>query len=116
MIADLIRETPVDILKAVVEICDGHTIFKPEAFLKKGWNKEIVDHFTANYGSNGECSKEIIYNKEGEALLYCRGVYGLFVLYGIAKALGVKYMQCFGRGSQARMIKEALNQYWEGKA
>lgn len=110
----LLGQTSSEIILKAAALCDGHTIFKPEAFTDLGLPVEIVNHLTANYTSSDGDPKYTIYVK-GIAVKQLKGVYGLDVLRFIASALNVEYEGKFGRGSQAHAIQQALYAHFRPK-
>ena len=94
---------PVKVILAVADICDGHTITKPEAFLKLGLHKDMVKAHTAVIKSDFSDYKATIFdNKTGKPVASMEGVYGLDMLSDIVHQLKLNYHDFFGRGSQAR--------------
>ncbi len=104
-----VRSLPGETILAAANRCDGHTIFKPEAFLDAGLPKDVVEHLTRTHGSDGS-PKGTIFVK-GEPVKELAGVYGLDMLRFLADALGVKYTPAMGRGFEAQNICAALKQY-----
>jgi hypothetical protein len=98
------------ILRAA-SICDGHTIFKPEAFTEAGLPAEVVTHMTTTYRSDGTPKGTI--SVHGKPVKELSGVYGLDLLRFLADALGVKYARAMGRGSEAGNIQVALHQHFK---
>lgn len=91
-----------------VIIGDGHTIFGPEFY--KGFD---VSHLVRNHAS-GDTPKSTIFDTQtGEPMKELMGVYNLQFLYWLASEAGVSYREAFGRGTQARNIVEALED-WAG--
>jgi hypothetical protein len=109
-LVDLARALPGDTVLAAASRCDGHTIFKPEAFLADGLPKEIVDHVTRSHGSDGSPKGTIFV--EGQPVHELTGVYGLDLLKFLAGALAAPYERKIGRGSQAQAIQSALRQHF----
>lgn len=109
---DQVRSLPAEIVLAAADRCDGHTIFKPRAFLDAGLPREIVDHLTCTHGSDGS-PKGTIY-VHGQAVERLSGIYGLELLRFLASALGVEYAPKLGRGSEAREIQAALHRHFQG--
>ena len=105
-----VRSLPGETILAAASRCDGHTIFKPEAFLDAGLPKEVVDHLTHTHGSDGS-PKGTIFVK-GEPVKELAGVYGLDMLRFLADALGVEYRRAMGRGFEAQNIHAALRQHF----
>ena len=104
-IKDLTKE---QILAAVNVIDgDGHTIFKPEAFVKAGWPQELVDRYTETIKSNFNDFKSII-TVNDKPVKQLKGVYGLALLHYINNSLGLKGTTKLGRGFQARELTENI--------
>lgn len=106
----LIRQTPPDVILKAAELCDGHSIYKPEAFTDAGLPADVVEYATTTYRSDGTPKGTIFRN--GEPVAELRGVYGLNLLTLIADTLGVEYRRCMGRGFQAQAIRSALHQHF----
>ena len=101
-----VRALPGETILAAAYRCDGHTIFKPEAFLDAGLPKTVVDYVTHNHASDGS-PKGTIFVK-GQPVDDLSGVYGLDLLRFLADALGVEYRRAMGRGFEAQNIQSAL--------
>lgn len=102
------------VILAVADICDGHTIMKPVAFLELGLHKDMVKAHTHVIKSDFSDHKSTIFdNKTGKPVASMEGVYGLDVLADIVYQLKLNYHEFFGRGSQARewqrVIEERFN-------
>jgi hypothetical protein len=106
---ELVRQCQPEVILRAASQCDGHTIFKPEAFTDAGLPPEITQLFTRNYKSDGS-PKGTIFAK-GQPVKELAGVYGLDLLRFIASALGVEYRQAMGRGFEAQNIQLALRQH-----
>lgn len=91
---------------------DGHTIFRPDFYephfsLDELRQAGLVERYESDFSSG----KTTIYDNDGNPMDYVYGVYNLTFLYWLAKKLGVTgYRECFGRGSQARAIVEAIQE------
>lgn len=109
------NEVPKDVVLAAINMCDGHTIFKPEGFTKLGVPQEIVDANTRCYDSDGSDKGSITDLKTGLKVDHMTGVYGLSMLFNIANTLKIPYESKMGRGFQARAIQEAVRKHFEGK-
>ena len=83
--------------------------FKPQVFLDVGLPREIVDHLTRTYESDGSPKGTIFVN--GKPVKKLTGVYGLSLLRFLAGALGIEYADSMGRGSEARNIQAALKSH-----
>ena len=105
---------PAKVILAVADICDGHTIMKPAAFLKLGLHKDMVKaHTNVTHSDFSDYKATIFDNKTGKPVKSMEGVYGLDVLSDIAHQLKLNYHDFLGRGSQARewqrVIEERFN-------
>jgi len=107
----VVRALPRETVLATANRCDGHTIFKPQAFLDAGLPSEIVDHFTRRHNSDG-LPKTTIY-VAGQPVEELTGVYGLHLLRFLANALGVEYASALGRGTEARHIQAVLQRHFD---
>ena len=90
---------------------DGHTIFDPVFYAPYFSEDELrqaglIEEYHSDYSSG----KSTIFDPDtGEAVESVKGVYNLTFLYWLASQNNVvDYRECFGRGSQARAIVEAL--------
>ena len=112
-IADRLREELTenkDALMKCVEMCDGHTIFKPSEFTDMGLPVNLISYFVATHKPGGS-PKGSIFTDEG-VVDAINGVYGLDFLYKVARIFDVKYTSCLGRGFQARAIQSELREYF----
>lgn len=106
-------DVPVDVVKAVMELCDGHGIFDPKALIDAGVPQELADKFTNTYTSDFSSPKYVIYdNQTGAPVEAMQGVYGLEVLEGMIRDFGLTAPEKFGRGFQAQVWKEALQAHF----
>lgn len=109
-LVEQVRALPRETILAAANRCDGHTIFKPQAFLDAGLLQAIVDYVTQTYRSDGSPKGTIFV--DGRAVEELAGIYGLDLLRFLAAALGVEYAGAIGRGFQARHIQEALKRHF----
>jgi hypothetical protein len=93
---------PAKVILAVADICDGHTIMKPAAFLELGLHKNMVKAHTHVIKSDFSDHKSTIFGPDGKPVASMEGVYGLDVLSDIVHQLKLNYHDFFGRGTQAR--------------
>lgn len=108
-----ITERTKDALADGKIIGDGHTIFSPEFYapyfsedeLRKG---DLIQTLESDFSSG----KSTIFDPNtGEPVESVEGVYNLSFLYWLANELGVSgYRECFGRGSQAQVIVQAITE------
>lgn len=106
-------EIPASVVLAAADICDGHTIFKPEAFLEVGVPQELVDRCTSVYESNPSDYKQSIFGPDGKLVNQMAGIYGLDALASMIRDFGLETEQKLGRGFQARVWQEALHKHLE---
>lgn len=115
------RQTPnshvviptVSDVRAVLEISanDGHTIFKPSAFLEAGVNPAFVERYSQKYESDTSDYKSTIFGEDGRPIVEVVGVYGLSILGGFVHNLGLTYESKMGRGFQAQSYTRALKDW-----
>ena len=113
-LAELIRQLPSQTLLNVARLCDGHTILSPERLIDAGLPNEIVAAVTTTYRSDTASPKTTIF-VDGQPVEQVRGIYGLDLLQRLAGSLGVTYRACYGRGSQAAAIREAIYEHYEAQ-
>jgi len=103
-------------IKAAIDIIDGdgHTIFKPEAFIDAGVPKNIVDRCTDIHESDLNEHKATIF-VDGKPTNAIRGVYGLAMLSTMIHDLNITAPDYLGRGFQARAWTAAINKYIDEK-
>jgi hypothetical protein len=90
---------------------DGHTLWGADADFFKGVPKEIMDSVTHTHKSDGTGKGSIFVN--GEVVEELHGVYGLDILWRLAKETGSDTTHAggmFGRGSQARALTQAIRE------
>lgn len=102
------KELSSKTLVEVANLCDGHTIFRPDAFTSIGVPKELIDSYTKKYESNKESYKETIFDDQGNALEDVEGVYGLNVIEAINRDLGLPGSDKLGRGFRAQQCREQI--------
>jgi hypothetical protein len=110
--APVIIPTERDV-RGVLEISanDGHTIFKPSAFLEAGVNPALVERYTRKYESDTSHPKSTIYGDYGWPIEEAVGVYGLSILSGLVSNLGLTCESYMGRGFQAQAYTKALKEW-----
>jgi hypothetical protein len=96
----------------VADLCDGHTIYKPEAFTNVGAPPAIVAQHVQCYESNPSDAKETIFDADGRALNQVLGVYGLPLIETICDDLGIEYADKMGRGFQAAACRDAIHAHF----
>lgn len=111
---ELIRETDPKIILDCVSICDGWTIFKPEAFTDKGLDPRIVEAITTIHRSDGTW-KGSIWGKNGEMIPSLKGVNGLGLLSLITDALKLNPEMKLGRGFQASAYMRVIKEHFKNK-
>jgi hypothetical protein len=94
-------------------IGDGHTIFTPAFYSPYFSEYELVEAgLMTTLNSDYSSGKTTIFDPHtGDPVESVTGIYNLSFLYWLAGQLGVSdYRECFGRGSQARAIVDAIRQ------
>jgi hypothetical protein len=112
-----LKWTEIDpqIVLAAADICDGHTIFKPEAFTEVGVPQELVDRCTNVYESDFSNPKYTISGPDGQPVNQMKGIYGLDALESMIRDFELPHDVKFGRGFQARVYQEALHKHLDPK-
>lgn len=89
---------------------DGHSIFRPSFYEPHFSLDELKDAgLIQRYESDTSNPKSTIFDSEGNVMEYLYGVYNLSFLYWLARQLNVtEYRECFGRGSQAQALVDAI--------
>ena len=103
------------IVLAAADICDGHTIFNPEAFVEVGVPQSLIDRCTSTYKSDFSDPKYTISGADGNPVEEMSGIYGLDMLESMVRDFGLRCAVKFGRGFQARIYQEALHKYLDPK-
>lgn len=101
-------DIPAHIVLAAADICDGHTIFEPQAFLDVGVPQEMVDRCTTIYESDFSNPKYTISGPDGKPVNQMRGIYGLDALSSMIRDFDINCPTKFGRGSQAYVWRDEL--------
>jgi len=104
-------DIPAHIVLAAADICDGHTIFDPQAFLDVGVPQELIDRCTNVYESNFADPKYTISGPDGAPVNQMSGIYGLDALESMVRDFKLEYEPKLGRGFQARVYQEALHKH-----
>lgn len=112
-LVDQIRQCTPDIILRAADLCDGHSILKPQAFIEAGLPQEVVNHLTRTYRSDGTPKGTIFVN--GRPVQELAGVYGLDLLRFLASALEVEYQSAMGRGFEAQNIQVALQRFFKSR-
>ena len=98
-----------EIRKLVEEIGgDGHTIWNPSVL--DGFPAEVRGRFVRSFKSSKKDPKGMIF-VDGQRVEELSGVYGLTLLRSICSDLGLKYEDCFGRGTEARRATTAIGEW-----
>ena len=105
-----LRQLPAAVILKAADLCDGHSILDPQAFIDAGLPSAVVKHVTQTHTSDGTLKGTV--HIDGQPVEQVEGVYGLHLLEFIALVLNVEYRRCFGRGSQARAIQQALREHF----
>jgi len=103
-------DVPAHIVLAAADICDGHTIFAPEAFLEVGVPAEMVARYTVKHESDLSNHKETIYDcNSGAPMDETHGVYGLALLIDMVRDFDLGNTYSMGRGFLARECQKKLH-------
>ena len=105
------KHLPAKVILDVAELCDGHTIFKVEAFTKLGVPQELVDRYAQWFESNTESYKETIFDDHGKIIPKLKGVYGLDVIESINREFGLPAPDKFGRGFRADICRNQIKDH-----
>jgi hypothetical protein len=105
------KHLPVKVILDVVEVCDGHTIFKLDAFTKLGVPQELVDRYSDEFESDTSDYKSTIFDDHGKVIPKMKGVYGLEVIESINREFGLPAPDKFGRGSRAVVCRDQIKKY-----
>jgi hypothetical protein len=108
-------EIPPQVVLAAAELCDGHTIFEPQAFLDVGVPQELVDRCTDTHESDFSNPKYTISGPDGKPVNQMRGIYGLDALSSMIRDFGIVCPAKFGRGSQAYVWRDELRKHLDPK-
>lgn len=114
LIIEQVKALPPEIILAAANICDGHSIFDPKAFITAGLPETVVAHLTREYQSDGSPKGTLFVH--GQAVKALTGVYGLEMLRFLASVLNVEYRGALGRGFEAQNILAALHQHFQKTA
>lgn len=101
-------DVPAQVVLAAADICDGHTIFNPEAFIEVGVPQELVDRCTDVLESDFSNPKYTISDRDGKPVNHMRGIYGLTALASMIQDFDLDAPEKLGRGFQAQVWKDAL--------
>lgn len=99
------------IVLAAADICDGHTIFTPQAFVEAGVPQALIDRCTSTHRSDFSNPKYTISGPDGNPVEAMAGIYGLDMLASMVHDFKLDYEPKLGRGFQARVYQEALHKH-----
>ena len=92
---------------------DGHTILDPKYYIERGFDPEDIQKLEVTHQSGD--GKYQIYSEgdmfTGTPVVEMKGVYSLSFHRWVAYEVGIEYRECFGRGTQARIIRDALQEW-----
>lgn len=98
-------------LRLAANACDGHTILDPAYFTKTLRVPEwFIEPVVTTHASDFSDHKQTLF-VDGKPVSRLKGVYGLDLLWHIARHIGADTSRCtaMGRGSLARQLQEAIN-------
>jgi len=105
------KHLPSKVISDVIELCDGHTIFKVEAFTALGVPSELIEQYTQEFESNTDSYKETIFDDHGKIIPKLKGVYGLDVIESINREFGLPAPNQFGRGFRASLCRDQIRDH-----
>lgn len=105
------KHLPAKVILEVAELCDGHTIFKVEAFTGLGVPQELIEQYVQDFESNTSDYKETMFDNQGKIIPKLKGVYGLDVIESINREFELPYPDKIGRGSRADVCRNQICDY-----
>jgi len=105
------KQLPAKVIMDVANLCDGHTIFKMEAFTKLGVPEELIKRYAYEHESNTSNYKETIFDSQGNVMSKVLGVYGLDIIESMTHDLGLPGSSKMGRGFRAQECREQINNH-----
>lgn len=108
------KDLPAETLLKVINLCDGHSIFHAETFVKLGVPDALIAKYVRDHRSNTKDFKSTIFDSSGKVLPKLRGVYGLTVLEAINYDLGLAGSSKMGRGFRADECRRQIYQFLDG--
>ena len=87
---------------------DGHGIVSPDYYVERGFPLALVKPL--EYEIESGSGKYAITRPDG-TVGNVTGISTLSVHYWVARSLGVDYVDAFGRGTQARNIRDAIRSW-----
>jgi hypothetical protein len=112
----LLRQTQPRVILSAIDLCDGHGIVSPEAFLSAGVHPDIVKHLNTLHMSSDDDYMQAIIGASGQHIEACKGVRGLAFLELACDAFGIAKPPFIGRGSQADWMKKKLRDAVSGES
>lgn len=102
----------IEAIKADPEVVhgDGHTIYDPEFYTKRGIPKAFVEVLAFNHKSHGDDPKHRLY-QNGREVASVWGVYNLDFLSRVADVVGADTRTAnkkLGRGFRAQALRDAI--------
>ena len=95
----------------VIELCDGHTIFKLDAFTSLGVPQELIERYAHEFESDTSDYKNTIFDNQGNVISKIKGVYGLTVIESINSEFGLPASNKFGRGFRADVCRDQIKKH-----
>jgi len=105
------KQLPAKVLMDVADLCDGHTLFKVEAFTDLGVPQELIDRYAHEHESNTSDYKSTIFDDSGNVIPKIVGVYGLEVIESLTRDLGLPGSGKMGRGFRAQECREQIRNH-----
>jgi len=112
---DWAAKTPRAVIEEVLKIIrgDGHTMFDSQAFLDAGLPENVVTHYTRIRATDLSNPRGVMTDKTGNLVSHIEGIYGLDLLRGMVRSLGVPASQALGRGFEARELTHNIEQHFK---
>lgn len=109
------KDLPAEVLLKVSDMCDGHSIFRPDSFTKLGVPDALISEYIRDYKSDTSNAKSTIFDGSGKVLSKLSGISGLTVLEAINYDLGLPGSRKMGRGFRADECRDQIYKYLEDK-
>jgi len=105
------KQLPAKVIMDVANLCDGHTIFKMEAFTELGVPEELIRRYAYEHESDTSDYKSTIFDDAGKIIPKLMGVYGLDVIESMTHDLGLPGSSKMGRGFRAQECREQIRNH-----
>lgn len=106
-----VQKAPLEVILKAAGMCDGWTIFKPEAFAAVGLPDSVVKYTTRHHESDVSDPKSTISGPDGNVLDTVEGIYGLHLIEFMCLALGVPSSSAMGRGFRCQQMQASIKDF-----